>query len=131
MKRFHSDNGGAYMSLEKCLQKEGIAHMFSAACSPESNGVAEICNRTLLGKMRSLLYESKLEQRLWREGTLYSVYLFNATSHKSFNGSTLFEMIFKRCRAPGNLLSSDVRRTFMCLKKHGRRCLEVDPRREY
>lgn len=45
--------------------------------------------------MRALLHESKLEQSFWGEAALYSAYLCNITSHKSLNGSTPFEMLFK------------------------------------
>ncbi len=78
--RFRSDNGGEYTSteFETYLKKEGIAHEYTMAKSPEQNGVSERMNRTLVEKVRSMLADSKLPHKFWAEALMTAAYLIKS-----------------------------------------------------
>ena len=50
VKTLHTDRGGEYISstMQTFLEEEGIVHKKTTLYSPQSNGVAEWFNRTLL-----------------------------------------------------------------------------------
>ena len=56
-----SDNGTEFKNytLNGFLSEEGIRHQYSAAYTPQQNGVAERKNRTLMDMARSMLAEFK------------------------------------------------------------------------
>ena len=56
-----SDNGSEFKNytLNEFLSKEGIRHQYSAAYTPQQNGVAERKNMTLMDMARSMLAEFK------------------------------------------------------------------------
>lgn len=45
--------------------------------SPQLNGRAERLNRTLLDKIRALLFDSGMEKQMWGEALYTSMYLLN------------------------------------------------------
>ena len=62
-----SDNGSEFKNytLNEFLSEEGIRHQYSAAYTPQQNGVAERKNRTLMDMARSMLAEFKSPLFLW------------------------------------------------------------------
>jgi transposase InsO family protein len=56
-----SDNGSEFKNytLNEFLSEEGISHQYSAAYTPQQNGVAERKNWTLMDMDRSMLVEFK------------------------------------------------------------------------
>ena len=56
LKKLRSENGGEYKSenFQNYCKNEGILQEFTAAYSPNQNGVAERLNRTILDKARSM-----------------------------------------------------------------------------
>ena len=56
-----SDNGSEFKNytLNDFLSDEGIRHQYSAAYTPQQNGVAERKNRTLMDMARTMLAEHK------------------------------------------------------------------------
>ena len=93
VKRFHSDNAKEYVSMGKYLREEGITQTFSTAYTPQSNGLAERYNRTLLDKVRSMLQDTGLEMKFWGEAALHAAYLTNVTGGKANQGKKPFELI--------------------------------------
>jgi Integrase core domain/GAG-pre-integrase domain len=67
IKCFHSDNGGEYTPVEKYAKQAGIAVTRSAPYTPQSNGVAERMNRTLIESVRTTLLQSGLPKSFWAE----------------------------------------------------------------
>lgn len=61
VKQVHSDNAKEYKSLDKYLKQEGISQTFSTSYTPQSNGMAERFNRTILDKVRSMLHDASLD----------------------------------------------------------------------
>ena len=64
-KVLRSDNGGEYTGkqFQEYLKSEGVRHELTVPKSPQQNGVAERQNRTLVEMVRTMLIESKLDQR--------------------------------------------------------------------
>jgi len=60
--KVRSDRGGEYVSgeLQQWMKEEGIQWDPTAPYSPEQNGKAERLNRTLMEKVRTMLYDSGL-----------------------------------------------------------------------
>ncbi|KAK1669965.1 hypothetical protein QYE76_058124 [Lolium multiflorum] len=64
-----SDNGSEFKNytLNGFLSDEGIRHQYSAAYTPQQNGVAERKNRTLMDMARSMMAEYKSRYNFWAE----------------------------------------------------------------
>ncbi|KAK1616242.1 hypothetical protein QYE76_021759 [Lolium multiflorum] len=64
-----SDNGSEFKNytLNDFLSDEGIRHQYSAAYTPQQNGVAERKNQTLLDMARSMMAEYKSRYNFWAE----------------------------------------------------------------
>jgi hypothetical protein len=62
-----SDNGSEFPPLNYFLGEEGIRHQYSAAYTPQQNGVAKRKNRTLMDMARSMLAEFKSSYNFWAE----------------------------------------------------------------
>ncbi|KAK1648336.1 hypothetical protein QYE76_066141 [Lolium multiflorum] len=62
-----SDNGSEFKNytLNDFLSDEGIRHQYSAAYTPQQNGVAERKNRTLMDMARSMMAEYKSRYNFW------------------------------------------------------------------
>jgi transposase InsO family protein len=62
-----SDNGSEFenYTLNGFLSDEGIQHHYSAAYTPQQNGVAESKNQTLMDIARSMLAEFKSPYNFW------------------------------------------------------------------
>lgn len=95
VKRFHSDQAKEYVALKDFLNAKGIVQTMSSAYTPESNGLAERYNRTILQKLRAMLIESGLSSRFWGEAALHACHLTNVTPSSS-NDKTPFESLFGR-----------------------------------
>ena len=93
LKRLHSDNGLEYKNEEfrAFFAKKGIKSTFSAPYAHEQNGAAEILNRTLINKVRSLLINAQLPRYLWGEALNAAVYLYNRTPHSNIDYKTPYE----------------------------------------
>ena len=91
---FATDNGGEYVNkrFQSLFKKEGITHQTTPAHTKEPNGLIERPNRTLMTKVRSLLFQAKLPNYLWGEALLAAVFLYNRTPHSALKGKTPYEM---------------------------------------
>ena len=67
IKRVRSDRGGEYFSYEFDLScsKNGIIHERTSPYSPQSNGVAERKNRTLMDLVNIMLGTSGMSKAWW------------------------------------------------------------------
>ncbi len=77
--KLFTDQGSEYMSqqVQELLAQEGIESQTTSAYTPQSNGVAERVNLTIMNDVRSMLISSSLPSYFWVEAALYSVYLRN------------------------------------------------------
>ncbi|CAI7804172.1 unnamed protein product [Closterium sp. NIES-53] len=67
VKRIRTDRGGEFLGAEMTawLKKQGIQKELTTAYTPQSNGVAERANRTILETARALLIESGVGNSMW------------------------------------------------------------------
>ncbi|KAJ9546558.1 hypothetical protein OSB04_019101 [Centaurea solstitialis] len=93
-----SDNGTEFKNqvLKGFYNSLGITQTFSAARTPEQNGVVERRNRTLVEAARSMLAQSQLPQYLWAEAMNTACYTQNRSIiHRRF-GKTPYHVLFGR-----------------------------------
>lgn len=64
--------------------------------TPEQNGVAERMNRTLLNKIRCLLFSSGLEKTFSGEALATATYLVNRSPNRSIGFKTPYEIWYNR-----------------------------------
>ena len=79
IKALRADRGGEYLSDEfkSSLKKCGIQSQFTAAYSPQQNGVSERLIRTLVEAARSMLSYTGLSNAYWAEAVTTATYLHN------------------------------------------------------
>ena len=79
IKAIRADRGGEYLSeVFQCFLKEsGIQPQFTAAYSPQQNGISERLNRTLIEAARSMLNHAGLSNVFWAEAVSTATYLRN------------------------------------------------------
>ena len=96
LKVLRSDNGGEYTAkqFQDYLNAEGVRHELTVPKTRQQNGVAERLNRTLMEMVRTMLVESKLDQRFWGEAISTAVYLKNRSPTKAVVGMTPFEALY-------------------------------------
>jgi len=99
IKILRSDRGGEYTSKDFdtfCSQK-GIEKEFTAAYTPQQNGVSERKNRTLIGAVVAMLSHAKLPKAFWDEAIITAHYLQNRSPTKAIlDNKTPFELWFGR-----------------------------------
>lgn len=79
IKFFRSDGGKEYDNhkFHEFFEKEGVAHQKTAPYNPEQNGLAERMNRTIMEKVRCMLYGANLSKGYWAEAVKYAVDIIN------------------------------------------------------
>ncbi|GFU39367.1 retrovirus-related Pol polyprotein from transposon TNT 1-94 [Trichonephila clavipes] len=79
-----NDNGLEFVNerLHTFPAKSGILLEKTITYNRESNGKAEIANRVLLERARSLLYQSKLPLKFWAEAIHCNTQVSNVTPRK-------------------------------------------------
>lgn len=87
-----SDGGGEYVNreLKDFYEHEGIEAQYTAAYSPQQNGVAERKNRTLQEMTTCMLLDAKLGKKYWGEAVMTATYLQNRLPSRSVD-TTPFE----------------------------------------
>ncbi|CAL9010577.1 unnamed protein product [Prunus brigantina] len=93
IKRFRYDRGGEYTSTELGAfhEEHGIIHEVTPPYSPQSNGVAERKNKTLMDMVNSMLLSSGLLENLWGEAMLTACFILNRITLKD-NEKTSYEL---------------------------------------
>ena len=86
--RFRSDNGGEYVShaFDTLLAENGIARETPPPYSPQSNGVAERVNRTIIEGTVAFLSQAGAPKDLWAEALQAFVFVKNRSPHAALNG---------------------------------------------
>jgi len=93
VKRFRTDGGGEYTSKKfaEYLKSEGIIKETTTPYSPQSNGVVERANRTIMERVRCMLDDARLSKKYWAFAVSVAVYLKNRTPTCSVVGKTPYE----------------------------------------
>ncbi|KAI3707227.1 hypothetical protein L6452_25556 [Arctium lappa] len=87
VKILRTDNGTEFKNnkVEEYLESVGISHQYSAARTPQQNGVVERRNRTLVEAARTMLSQSDLPLFLWAEAVSTACYTQNRSMvHRRF-----------------------------------------------
>nr|GEX28784.1 hypothetical protein [Tanacetum cinerariifolium] len=98
VQRVRSDNGTEFKNktLAKFFDEVGISQQFSAARTPQQNGVVEKRNRTLVEAARTMLTFANLPFFLWAESIATACFTQNRSIiHKRFD-KTPYELMNKR-----------------------------------
>ncbi|GAA5830367.1 hypothetical protein JCM3770_000664, partial [Rhodotorula araucariae] len=85
---FRSDNGGEFVShaWNDYLHEHGIARETPPPYSPQSNGVAERVNRSIVEGIISLLNQAGAPKDLWAEAMHAFVFVKNRSPHAALRG---------------------------------------------
>ncbi|GAA5824654.1 hypothetical protein JCM3770_003672, partial [Rhodotorula araucariae] len=88
LQRFRSDNGGEFMShaFNNYLREHGIARETPPPYSPQSDGVAERVNRSIVEGIISLLNQAGAPKDLWAEALQAFVFVKNRSPHTALLG---------------------------------------------
>ena len=105
MLKFRSDNGDEYTSGEyrSFLKEQGVKKEETVPYSPQQNGLAERTNRTIMEKVRSMLYGSKLPFKFWAEAVSTAVYLQNRSPTNYLGDITPYEKWYQKKPNVGHL----------------------------
>ena len=108
VEQLNSDGGGEYTANENAkviseFQQISVAHgitqNFTAAYTPEMNGISERLNRTIVEHTRALLVEAGLSKEFWSLAAKHVVYLRNRLWHRGLEtsvnvGASPFQIVF-------------------------------------
>jgi len=91
------DNGKEYLNkgIDLWSKQKGIVLDTTIPYTPQHNGRAERLNRTLMDKIRALLFDSHFNKKMWGEALYCSVYVLNRLPTDSLK-CTPYEMWEKR-----------------------------------
>jgi hypothetical protein len=98
IKFVRTDGGTEYHAqMGEHLEGSGIEHLETVPYSPQSNGVAERMNRTLIDMVGPMLHSSGLPLSLWGEAVVTACYLRNRMSTRALKGGiTPYEALHGR-----------------------------------
>ncbi|KAJ9542601.1 hypothetical protein OSB04_029107 [Centaurea solstitialis] len=93
-----TDNGTEFKNrkLDSFLDSIGITHTFSAARTPQQNGVVERKNRTLVEAARTMLTFSKLSLHFWAEAVASACFTQNRSLITKRFMKTPYELVYNR-----------------------------------
>ncbi|EGU10936.1 2-hydroxymuconic semialdehyde dehydrogenase [Rhodotorula toruloides ATCC 204091] len=88
LRRFRSDNGGEYIgkAFQAFLAEHGIKHKPTTPHSPQSNGVAERVNQSIIEGVLSMLTQAGAPKMLWAEALLAFTFIKNRSPHSALGG---------------------------------------------
>jgi len=77
--KIRCDNGKEFINnnLKNWCKEKGIELNTTIPHTPQLNGKAERLNRTLLEKVRALLFDSNMNKEMWEEALYVATYLLN------------------------------------------------------
>jgi len=98
VKAIRSDNGTEIRNpiFDSFCEDKGIIRQFSAARTPQQNGVAERKNQTLIEAARTMLIEAKLPNIFWAEAVNCVSYVLNRVLILKDKMKTPYELFHKR-----------------------------------
>nr|GEY57647.1 hypothetical protein [Tanacetum cinerariifolium] len=98
LERVQTDNGTEFTNktLAKFFDEVGITQQFSAARTPQQNGVVERRNRTLVKSARTMLTFANLPLFLWAEAIATACFTQNCSIIHKYFDKTPYELMNKR-----------------------------------
>ena len=95
IRKLRTDGGEEYRSNEFChlLQQEGIEIQRMTPDTPQSNGVSERANHTIIGTTRALLHAGSAPKQYWAEAAMPVIYVCNRLPTRAIQtGLTPYEL---------------------------------------
>ena len=89
--------------FETYLKEAGIQRRLTVPYSPQSNGVAERFNRTLMEAVRCMLKASALPNSMWGEAVMNATYVLARVPHRALGGTSPHERWFGQAPSVGHL----------------------------
>lgn len=88
--KLQTDNGGEYTSnaFKTHLQSLVVEHQPTMSYTPQQNGVSECANRTIAGRVRSMMSDAGLPSVYWALAATTAVHIKNCTPTKALVGNT-------------------------------------------
>jgi transposase InsO family protein len=98
IKKIRSDNGSEFKNtrIKDLCDDLGIGHQFSPTYTPQSNGVVERKNRTLIDMTRSMLGEYNVSHSFWSEAINTACYYSNRLYCHGKLGKTPYDLLNER-----------------------------------
>lgn len=98
IKILRSDNGGEFCGnvFENFLKANGIIHQRSAPYTPQQNGLAERFNRTIMEKVRCMLFDANLSKNFWGEAVAAACKTINMIPNSSNKSKSPDEIWFNK-----------------------------------
>jgi transposase InsO family protein len=98
IKKVRSDNGSEFKNtrVDVLCDELGIKHQFSAKYTPQSNGLVERKNRTLIDMARSMLSEYNVSHSFWAEAINMACFYSNRLCCHAFLEKTPYEPLNER-----------------------------------
>ncbi len=98
VKTIRCDNGTEFRNtnLDSFCENKGIYRQYSAARTPQQNGVAERRNRTLIEAARTMLADSQLPVTFWAEAVNTACYVQNRVLIVKSKSKTPYELYVGR-----------------------------------
>ncbi|KAI3729858.1 hypothetical protein L6452_18529 [Arctium lappa] len=98
VQRIRSDNGTEFKNstIDAYLSTEGISQNFSAARTPQQNGVVERKNRTLVEAARTMLNASGLSISFWAEAISTACFTQNRSLIVKRHAKTPYHLLHQR-----------------------------------
>ena len=83
----HSDRGGEFLSqaFRRAVEEAGGSSSFTAAYTPEHNGLVERANRTVGEMSRAMMLQANFPSRWWLYAWEHASYLYNSRPHSSLS----------------------------------------------
>ncbi len=105
IKYIRCDNGGEFKNkvLNDLWTGSGVIIEYTAAHTPEQNGKSERMNRTIFDKVRTIMYDSKIESELWAQAVDTVVYTLNRVTSKCTPHHTPYELYYNSKPDASNL----------------------------
>ncbi|KAJ0489574.1 putative RNA-directed DNA polymerase [Helianthus annuus] len=93
IKKLRTDNGLEFCNhlFDQYCKKHGIARHLTNVGTPQQNGLVERMNRTLLNKVRCMLFGSGLPKKFWAEALSTAAYLVNMSPSSAIDMETPME----------------------------------------
>jgi transposase InsO family protein len=98
IKKVRSDNGSEFRNtrVDDLCDELGIKHQFSAKYTPQSNGLVERKNRSLIDMARSMLNEYNVSHSFWAEAINTACFYSNRLYYHKFLEKTPYEILNAR-----------------------------------
>jgi hypothetical protein len=95
IKKVRSDNGSEFKNtkIDELCDDFGIGHQFSPKYTPQSNGIVERKNRTLIDMARSMLSEYNVSHSFWAKAINTACYYINRLYCHGMLEKTPYELL--------------------------------------